>query len=55
MSGSFADFNSAAKHKVKMVVNGYEGAFVVAYKNGKRVPLREVGVTPISSDPLIGK
>lgn len=55
MSGSFSDFNSAAKHKIKMVVKGYEGAFVVAYKNGERVPLRSVGVTPISSDPLIGK
>lgn len=55
LSGSFTDFNSAAKHKVKMVVEGYEGAFVVAYKDGERVPLRTVGVKPINSDPLIGQ
>lgn len=55
LSGSFSDFPSAAKHKIKMVVEGYEGAFVVAYKEGKRVFLREVGVKPIESDPLIGK
>ena len=55
MSGSFNNFSDAATHKVKMVVEGYKGAFVVAYKNGKRVSLKSVGVNPISSDPLIGK
>ena len=55
MSGSFDNFNDAAKHKVKMVVEGFNGAFVVAYKNGKRVSLKSVGVNPIKSDPLIGK
>jgi len=55
MSGSFNTFNDAANHKVKMVVEGYKGAFVVAYKNGKRVSLRSVGINPISSDPIIGK
>lgn len=55
MSGSFTDFNSAAKHKVLMIVNDFKGAFVVAYKNGKRVSLKSVGVDSISSDPIIGK
>jgi len=55
MSGSFNSFSDAATHKVKMIVEGYKGAFVVAYKNGKRVSLKSVGVNPISSDPLIGK
>jgi cell division protein FtsN len=55
MSGSFSTFADAAKHKVKMVVKDYKGAFVVAYKNGKRVSLQSVGVNPISSDPIIGK
>ena len=55
MSGSFTDFDEAAKHKVKMVVEGYKGAFVVAYKAGKRVSLKSVGVKTISSDPIIGK
>lgn len=55
MSGSFTDFNSAAKHKVRMIVDDFKGAFVVAYKNGKRVSLKSVGVDSISSDPIIGK
>ncbi len=55
MSGSFDNFNDAASHKVKMSVQGFKGAFVVAYKNGTRVSLRSVGVNPISSDPIIGK
>jgi hypothetical protein len=55
MSGSFRTFADAARHKVKMVVEDYKGAFVVAYKNGKRVSLQSVGVNPISSDPIIGK
>jgi len=55
MSGSFKTFEDAANHKVKMVVEGFKGAFVVAYKNGNRVSLKSVGVNPISSDPIIGK
>lgn len=55
MSGSFSNFNEAAKHKVKMVVEGYKGAFVVAYKNGKRVSLKSVGVKSLDSDPILGK
>lgn len=55
MSGSFSGFTEAAAHKVKMSVEGYKGAFVVAYKNGKRVPLKSVGVKTIKSDPIIGK
>lgn len=55
MSGSFSTFEEAAKHKVKMVVEGYKGAFVVAYKGGKRVTLKSVGVQSINSDPIIGQ
>lgn len=55
MSGAFDNFNDAAKHKVKMIVEGYKGAFIVAFKNGERVPLKSVGVEPISTSPLIGK
>lgn len=55
MSGSFDTFEEAASHKVKMVVKGYKGAFVVPYKGGKRVTLKSVGVNPITSDPIIGK
>ncbi len=55
MSGSFDNFADAAAHKVKMGLEGYKGAFVVAYKNGKRVSLKSVGINPIKSDPIIGK
>lgn len=55
MSGSFDNFSAAASHKVKMSLKGFNGAFVVAYKNGTRVSLRSVGVNPIESDPIIGK
>jgi len=55
MSGSFDNFEDAAAHKVKMVSEGYKGAFIAAYKGGKRVSLDSVGVKSISSDPIIGK
>lgn len=55
MSGSFDNFGDAAKHKVQMVVDGFKGAFVVAYKDGKRVSLKSVGVQSLDSDPIIGK
>lgn len=42
-TGSFADINEAAKHKVNMLLNGFEGAFLVAFKDGKRVSIAEAG------------
>ncbi len=45
MSGSFTTFEAAAKHKVDLVLIGYRGAFVTAYKDGKRVSLKEAGAT----------
>lgn len=45
LTGSFTNFSDAAKHKVDMLLKGYSGAFIVAYKNGKRVPLSAVGAT----------
>ena len=38
-----------------MVVAGFEGGFVVAYKDGQRVKLNTVGVKQIESNPLIGE
>tara|TARA_R110002096_G_scaffold421442_4_gene627150 strand:+ start:8325 stop:10106 length:1782 start_codon:yes stop_codon:yes gene_type:complete len=55
LSGSFNNFGDAAKHKVKMIVEGYKGAFVVAFKGGERVSLKSVGVESLNSDPIIGK
>lgn len=42
-TGSYADINEAAKHKVNMLLKGFEGAFLVAFKDGKRVSIAEAG------------
>lgn len=42
-TGSFTNVNEAASHKVRMLLNGYEGAFLVAFRGGKRVSMREAG------------
>jgi hypothetical protein len=42
-TGSFTDINEAAKHKVNMLLDGFEGAFLVAFKDGKRVSITEAG------------
>jgi hypothetical protein len=42
-TGSFTDINEAAKHKVNMLLDGFEGAFLVAFKDGKRVSIAEAG------------
>ena len=44
-SGSYKTISDAAAHKAELVYEGYEDAFITAYKNGKRVPLNEVGAT----------
>jgi hypothetical protein len=42
-SGAFRDVNEAAAHKVSMLLQGFEGAFLVAFREGKRVSIRETG------------
>ncbi|MCB9170679.1 MAG: SPOR domain-containing protein [Flavobacteriales bacterium] len=42
-TGSYTDINAAAKHRVDMLLKGFNGAFLVAFKNGKRVSLKEAG------------
>ncbi|MBK7382680.1 MAG: hypothetical protein IPI81_04995 [Flavobacteriales bacterium] len=42
-SGSFSDVNKAAAYKVRMLINGFDGAFLVAFREGKRVSMRETG------------
>ena len=51
-SGSFTDINQAAQHKVQMLLRGFEGAFLVAYKDGKRVSLKEAGAIPTGPEDL---
>ncbi|MFH1004013.1 MAG: hypothetical protein V1781_00710 [Bacteroidota bacterium] len=42
MSGSFTNIQDALKHHDEMLKRGYKGAFIVAYKNNKRVTLSSV-------------
>ncbi len=51
-TGSFTDVNAAAKHKVDMLLKGFEGAFLVAFKNGKRVSMKEAGAAPTGPEDL---
>ncbi|MCB0431090.1 MAG: hypothetical protein H6585_10945 [Flavobacteriales bacterium] len=37
MSGTFYAYSEAVKHRIDMLVKGFEGAFVVAYKDGKQL------------------
>lgn len=52
MTGSFTTFDAAAKHKVEMLLKGYQGAFITAYKDGKRVNLIDAGATPQKKEDL---
>lgn len=42
-TGSFNDVNQAATHKVQMLLGGFEGAFLVAFRGGKRISMTEAG------------
>ncbi len=42
-SGAFPDYKSTAKRKIDLIADGFEGAFVVAFKDGKRILLKGEG------------
>jgi cell division protein FtsN len=52
ITGSYSNFNEAAKQKTNLIVKGYPEAFIVAYKNGQRVSLSSVGATPLPSTSI---
>ncbi len=52
MSGSFSTVEEAAKHKVNLLLKGYQGAFITAYKDGKRVSLKDAGATPQKKEDI---
>jgi len=41
MYGNTSSYTEAVSYKSKAHTVGYEGAYIVAYKNGKRIPLQE--------------
>ncbi|MFB6306356.1 MAG: hypothetical protein ABEH43_05115, partial [Flavobacteriales bacterium] len=43
MTGSFNTVEGAADRKMDMYLEGFKGAFIVAYKGGKRISLSEAG------------
>ncbi len=47
MSGAFENYKDAARHRIEMLDDGWNGAFVVAYKRGqgRRLTMNEAGVT----------
>lgn len=53
-TGAFSDVNPAAAHKVDMLKKGFSGAFLVAFKDGKRVSLKEAGAKLTGPEDLNG-
>lgn len=43
VSGSFDNIKEAAEHRIDLLLEGFEGSFVTAYKGGKRISLKEAG------------
>jgi len=43
VSGSFLTLKRAAEHKIDLLLKGFEGAFVTAYRGGTRISLKEAG------------
>lgn len=50
ISGSYDNIADAAAHRVDLLLKGYEGAFVTAYKKGQRVSLEEAGATMVKDE-----
>ena len=44
LSGSYSNIEQAASRKIDVLLDGFEGAFIVAYKNGKRISLEKAGI-----------
>ena len=54
VSGSFTNIKDAAEHKIDLLLKGFEGAFVTAYQNGKRITLKSAGATISEKEDISG-
>ena len=45
MTGSFGNYSDAIQYKAQMRARGFEDAFVVTFKDGKRIPLNKAIIT----------
>jgi hypothetical protein len=43
LTGSYRTIEKAARRKIDVLLEGFDGAFIVAYKNGKRISLEDAG------------
>lgn len=53
MTGTHKTIDEAAQHKAALLLKGYEGAFITAYKDGVRIPLKKAGATAINENDEI--
>ena len=44
-TGSYDNMNDAAQRKIDLLMRGFEGAFVTAFRDGERITLEEAGMT----------
>ena len=51
-TGSFKEVNPAAAHRVQMLTQGFEGAFLVAFREGKRITMKEAGAQVLRPEDL---
>ena len=49
-SGEFTTPEDAAKHKIDLLSRGYEGTFIVVFKDGKRVKLSQGGFSVLNPE-----
>ncbi len=52
VTGNYSSYQEAAKTKIDILLKGFEGAFVVAYKGGKRIALQSIGVDMLQKESI---
>ncbi|MEC7646454.1 MAG: SPOR domain-containing protein [Bacteroidota bacterium] len=53
MTGSFSEYKNAVDYQAQMRARGFEDAFVVTYKNGKRISLNIALKKPINTELVV--